>query len=406
MPFFLLSTPNETALNLLLYRYNQLPKAIENAAKLGFKDGAALYPMVTFYGEECHNEWEITFEEIHRNNIIVYAILQYVAMTGDTDFVITYGLEMMIAICRFWSQRTSFSQPKQQYVILGVTGPNEYENNVDNNWYTNYSCVQTLKATIKTLNELSSNHIEDYERICRTTRFSSDETVRWQEIIDNMYLPSNNDLGIFVQNDGYLDKELKTVEDIPKDERPINQHWSWDRILRSCFIKQSDVLLGIYLYYPHFDIKTIQSNFNFYEPRTLHESSLSPYVHSILAARIGEIEKAYNLFLHATRLDLDDYNNELAEGLHITSMPGSWLALVQGFAGMEIENSTLCFNPLIPKKWNSYIFKINYRQRVLRIKIKKNEINIKLLTGNDLNISVYRTVYLLSKGKELSIKTK
>ncbi|MEG0648166.1 MAG: family 65 glycosyl hydrolase, partial [Bacteroides sp.] len=121
VPFFLLASSEETARNLLLYRYNQLSKAIENATKLGFKEGAALYPMVTLNGDECHNEWEITFEEIHRNNIIAYAIVQYTVMSGKTDFIIEYGLEMMIAICRFWCQRASFSQPKQKYVILGVT---------------------------------------------------------------------------------------------------------------------------------------------------------------------------------------------------------------------------------------------------------------------------------------------
>ena len=120
----------EVARNLLTYRYNQLQKAIENARKLGFKNGAALFPQVTNSGEECHSEWEITFEEIHRNNIIVYAIEQHAMLTGHDDYIARYGLEVMIAVCRFWSQRVSFSQPKQKYVILGVTGPDEYENNV------------------------------------------------------------------------------------------------------------------------------------------------------------------------------------------------------------------------------------------------------------------------------------
>ena len=209
VPFFLLSSPKETAKNLLLYRYNQLSKAIDNARKLGFKDGAALYPMVTFNGDECHNEWEITFEEIHRNNIIVHEIVQYVTMTGHTDFIARYGLEIMIAISRFWAQRVSFSQPKQKYVILGVTGPNEYENNVDNNWYTNYSCVQTLKATIETIELVAHQYPDEYARIRRVTGFQYPETTLWQKIIDNMYLPEDRELGIFVQNDGYLDKELK-----------------------------------------------------------------------------------------------------------------------------------------------------------------------------------------------------
>lgn len=404
VPFFLLSTSDDTAKNLLLYRYNQLPKAIDNAKKLGFKDGAALYPMVTFYGEECHNEWEITFEEIHRNNIIVYAIMQYITMTGDERFLADYGLEMMIAICRFWSQRISFSTPKQKYVILGVTGPNEYENNVDNNWYTNYSCIETLKSTINAIDEVSNKFPDVYKKISDKTQFNYQETELWRKMIKEIYLPEDDKLNIFVQHDGYLDKELKTVDDIPKEERPINQHWSWDRILRSCYIKQSDVLLGIYLFYPNFEFEKIKSNFNFYESRTLHESSLSPYIHSILAARIGDVNKAYRLFLHATRLDLDDYNNELQTGLHITSMPGSWLAIVQGFAGMQIIENNLCFNPIIPNEWKSYSFKLNYRKRNLRINIKKNEVQIELLEGKDLNIRVYNSVYSVSKSKILSIQ--
>lgn len=162
VPFFLLSTPKEIAKNLLAYRYNQLPKAIENARKLGFKDGAALFPQVTNNGEECHSEWEITFEEIHRNNIIVYAIVQHAALTGNMDYIAKYGLEVMIAVSRFWRQRVSFSQPKQKYVILGVTGPDEYENNVDNNWYTNYSCIQCLKMTLRFLEMVAQQYPDEY----------------------------------------------------------------------------------------------------------------------------------------------------------------------------------------------------------------------------------------------------
>lgn len=156
----------------------------------------------------------------------------------------------------------------------------------------------------------------------------------------------------------------------------------------------------MHLYYYNFDTEIIRRNFRFYEPRTLHESSLSPYVHSILASRIGDIEKAYDLFLHATRLDLDDYNNEIDQGLHITSMAGSWLAIVRGFAGMQITDNTLCFHPIIPEKWNSYTFQINFRGCTLQIKVEKAEIKIILIEGFELNIRVYKVVYHISKGKE------
>lgn len=405
VPFFLLSNPKDVARNLLLYRYNHLPKAIENAKKLGFSGGAALYPMVTINGDECHNEWEITFEEIHRNSIIAYAIMLYTTMTGNKEYVAHYGLEVLIAISRFWSQRVSFSQPKQKYVILGVTGPNEYENNVDNNWYTNYSCIQCLNVTLEYLEMIALEYPDEYARIRRKTSFDKEETYRWKEIIDNMYMPEDKELGIFVQHDGYLDKELKTVQDIPDNERPINQHWSWDRILRSCYIKQSDVLLGLYLYYTNFDKEFIRRNFDFYEPRTVHESSLSPYLHSILASRVGYVDKAYNLFLHAIRLDLDDYNNELEQGLHITSMAGGWLAIVRGFAGMQVLEGLMSFSPTIPQKWNSYTFKINFRERTLQLCINKRNIEVRLIKGQSLKIKVYEKEYILEENNPAIIST-
>lgn len=403
VPYFLLSHPEDVARNLLLYRYNQLPQAIENAQKLGFGNGAALYPMVTNHGEECHNEWEISFEEIHRNNSIVYAIMLYTQVTGNDGYIARYGLEEMIAICRFWSQRVSYSEAKQKYVLLGVTGPNEYENNVNNNWYTNFSCVQCLQMTLDYLEIIAHEYPDEYSRIRRATGFQYTETTRWQEIIDNMYLPTDEEKGIFIQDDGYPDKELTTVDNIPANERPINQNWSWDRILRSCYIKQSDVLLGLFLYSWHFDRETIARNFHFYEPRTVHESSLSPFVHAILAAWIGDMDKAYNLFMHATRLDLDDYNNEVNQGLHVTSMAGSWQIIVRGFAGMKIENNQLHFSPVIPTQWNSYTFKINYRGCTIEMQVSKKEIKITMTEGDELNIYIRNVVYLLSRGKKLII---
>ena len=405
VPFFLLSTPREIVKNLLIYRYNQLPKAIENAKKLGFSNGAALFPQVTNNGEECHSEWEITFEEIHRNNIIVYAIGQHATMTGSLEYVAKYGLEVMIAVSRFGSQRVSFSRPKQKYVILGVTGPNEYENNVDNNWYTNYSCTQCLKITLGYLEIIAKENPDEYARVRRITSFNqAEETERWKDIIARMYLPEDTEQGIFIQNDGYMDKELQSTGAIPEEERPINQHWSWDRILRSCYIKQSDVLLGLYLYYFDFDTDTTRRNFDFYEPMTVHESSLSPHIHSILAARIGEVEKAYELFMHTTRLDLDDYNNETDQGLHITSMPGSWLAIVRGFAGLQIHGGILSFSPVLPKKWSGYTFKVNYSGNTLHIRVAGKEIIFSLTAGNKLNIGVYQNVYELKQGSSLTVK--
>lgn len=394
LPFFLKTSPMKVARNLLIYRYKHLPKSIENASKLGFKNGAALYPMVTMDGEECHNEWEITFEEIHRNGAIAFAIYNYVRHTGDIDYIPDYGLEVLIGLSRFWSQRASFSENLGKFVILGVTGPNEYENNVNNNWYTNTIAAWTLSYTMENLENLGRRKPGALKRITSMTGLIlSDETDRWKDIINNIHLPFDEKRGVFLQQDGFLDKELKPAESIPAKERPINQHWSWDRILRSCFIKQADVLQGLYFLEDSYDFVTIKRNYDFYEPMTVHESSLSASVHSILASRIGYIEKAYELYLRTARLDLDDYNNEVSDGLHITSMAGSWLAIVEGFGGMRIISDTVIINPLIPEKWKSYSFHARFRDILFEVKTTRKNIRISNISDKILRIKLFGKSY-------------
>lgn len=357
LPFYMATKGAEVARNLLMYRYNQLDKAIENAQKLGFTGGAALYPMVTMNGEECHNEWEITFEEIHRNGAIAFAIYNYTRYTGDESYIKDYGIEVLIGIARFWAQRVSFSAEKQKYVILGVTGPNEYENNINNNFYTNYLASWCLRYAAEQVTTLQKEDI------------TKEETQQWLHIAQNIYLPYSEKYGVYLQQDGFLDKDLKPVTAIPAEERPLNQHWSWDRILRSPYIKQADTLQGFYFFEDHFTKEELQKHYEFYEPFTVHESSLSPCVHSVLASALGKTDEAYTLYLRTARLDLDDYNKEVHEGLHITSMAGTWLSIVEGFAGMRVKNSELHFTPRLPKHWKSLSFKVIFQGEIKEIKL-------------------------------------
>ena len=377
LPFYLATAGRAVARELLVYRYNQLDKAIENAAKLGFRDGAALYPMVTVNGEECHNEWEITFEEIHRNGAVAYAIFNYIRYTGDTAYLADCGLEVLLSVARFWAQRITWSGARRKYVMLGVTGPNEYENNVDNNWYTSYIACWSMRYAAESAAWVRENRPADYARICAKRRFDETaETKRWLEIADGMYFGEDRELGIFLQQDGYLDKEQTLAKDLDPADRPINQRWSWDRILRSCLIKQADVLQGLYFFGDDFDLDTVRRNFRFYEARTVHESSLSPCVHAILAARIGDLDKAYELYLRTARLDLDDYNREVREGCHVTSMAGSWLSVVEGFGGMRVRDGVLSFDPQLPAAWESLSFKVNFQDRVLTVRITRNAVEV------------------------------
>ncbi|MBU3113015.1 glycoside hydrolase family 65 protein [Clostridium lacusfryxellense] len=404
IPFYLSTSDQKVSRNLLLYRYKQLDKAIENASKLGFTGGAALYPMVTMNGEECHNEWEITFEEIHRNGAIAYAIYNYVNYTGDKSCLGEFSFEVLTAISRFWAQRATFSKVKNKYVILGVTGPNEYENNVNNNWYTNKLACWTLDYTIEVIDYLRENEPERLNELKEKLNFKDDEIITWKNIIQNMYYPRDVDLGIFLQQEGYMDKEQILVKDLDKKHMPLNQRWSWDRILRSCFIKQADVLQGIYLFEKEYDISTIKRNFDFYEPRTVHESSLSPCIHTILAAKIGNYDKAYEMYLRASRLDLDNYNNDTLDGCHITSMAGTWMAVVHGFGGLRVLDNKLILNPFIPEHWSSLSFKIMFRGALLNIKFTTNKFIIQNETNVPINISVYKNDYYLNGNDILEVK--
>jgi maltose phosphorylase len=386
IPFYMATKDQNVARNLLAYRYNQLDKAIENAEKLGFSNGAALYPMVTMNGEECHNEWEITFEEIHRNGAIAFAIFNYTRYTEDESYIPEKGLEVLIGIARFWHQRATYSTHKNKYVILGVTGPNEYENNVNNNWYTNYIAKWCIDYAVEQIENVADKFGTDYTRIMNKAKLSQAEISEWKKVADNMYFPYSEEHGVYLQQDGFLDKELVTVANLDKAQRPINQKWSWDRILRSPYIKQADTLQGFYFFEDHFTKDELKKHFDFYEPFTVHESSLSPCVHSIQAAVLDRMEQAYTFYLRTSRLDLDDYNKEVHEGLHITSMAGTWMSIVEGFGGMRVKNGTLSFEPKIPSEWQSYSFKVNFRNRIFKVQVTQS--GTEIFVDGDQNVAI------------------
>lgn len=396
IPFYMATKDQQVARNLLTYRYNQLDKAIENASKLGFTNGAALYPMVTMNGEECHNEWEITFEEIHRNGAIAFAIFNYYRFTGDYSYIPEKGLEVLIAIARFWHQRATYSTQKDQFVILGVTGPNEYENNVNNNFYTNYLAKWCIDYTLEQIDRVEKEYESDHSRVLSKVGLDKAEMLQWKKVADKMYLPFSEEHDVYLQQDGFLDKELVKVHDLDRSQRPINQKWSWDRILRSPYIKQADVLQGFYFFEDHFSKEQLEKHFDFYEPFTVHESSLSPCVHSIQAAVLGRMEQAYTFYLRTSRLDLDDYNKEVEEGCHITSMAGTWMSIVEGFGGMRVKDDALHFEPRIPEQWKGYSFKINFRNQILQVSVEANETKFNLEGTKELTVFVNRKAVLVT----------
>ncbi|RLD52267.1 MAG: glycoside hydrolase family 65 protein, partial [Bacteroidetes bacterium] len=252
---------------------------------------------------------------------------------------------------------------------------------------------------------IKEKYPENFKTLAEKTKFEEKEINHWKEISENMYFPYDEKRKIFIQQDGFLDKELKPASELSHLERPIHQNWSWDRILRSCYIKQADVLQGIYFFEEDYELDTIRRNFDFYEPFTVHESSLSSCVHSILASKIGNEKHAYDFYLNAARLDLDDYNNDTEDGLHITSMGGTWMTIVKGFAGMRIKNDKLNFSPFIPKKWKSYSFKIGFRKAWLKFEIFRNEMKIANESDFDAEIILFDKIQKIRKKEIIKIQS-
>ena len=390
LPTYLGVAPEYVAKSLLKYRYNQLPQAIANAKLLGL-DGA-LFPMVTFNGVECHNEWEITFEEIHRNGAIAYAIYNYTNYTGDQTYLKTYGIEILLELAKFWASRVHLQKTKDLYMIHGVTGPNEFDNNVNNNWYTNLIAKWTLEYTLEMIARLQISAAKLKKHDLTETDFT-----KWKAIIAKMYLPTDQELGIFVQHDGFLDKEFIAAKDLKAIDRPIVHNWSWDKILRSSCIKQADVLQGIYWFENDFSLEQIKKNYEFYEPYTVHESSLSSCIHAILAAKLNKMNDAFSFYQRSARLDLDNYNDDTKDGLHITSMAGSWMSIVHGFAGMRVVDGQLVFSPKLPQEWQGYAFNLYFRKHIINVKVNQAGAQFSLIKGQELTILVDGQAQTLTK---------
>ena len=294
------------------------------------------------------------------------------------------GWEVILGVARFWAQRVNWSEAKQAWVMLGVTGPNEYENNVNNNWYTNYLAAWCLKRACAALDWMKAHSPEALQTASGHWGFEeAQERPHWESVAAGMFQPALEGTRVFLQQDGFMDKVQQMASDLPEAERPINQHWSWDRILRSVFIKQADTLQGLYFFEDDFDVDTHRD-----EPRTVHESSLSPCVHAVLAAKLGLEEKAVEMYLRTARLDLDDYNNEAYQGLHITSMAGTWMSVIEGFGGFRVRDGVPHFDAMLPKAWDDFAFHLQFRGRQLQVQVGAEGTRVLLQEGEPLQVVI------------------
>jgi alpha,alpha-trehalose phosphorylase len=397
MPFFLYTKP-EIAKALVMYRYNLLDAARSRAKELGHK--GALYPWRTIDGPECSAYFPAGTAQYHINADIVYALKRYVEATNDVDFLYDYGCEILFETARFWEDLGAYIPLKgNKFCINCVTGPDEYTALVDNNAYTNYMAKMNLEYAYDIANKMKKEVPQKYQKVASKLNLKDEEIVAWKKAADNMYLPYSKELDIIPQDDSFLYKERITVDEIPEDQFPLLLHWHYLNIYRYQICKQPDVLLLMFLQREKFTKDELKKNYDYYEPITTHDSSLSPAIFSILANEIGYTDKAYKYFMMTARMDLDDYNDNVKDGIHAASMAGTWSAVVNGFGGMRVYTNELHFEPRLPKEWNLLSFNVRYKGRKINVKLTKESVVFALLEGEPIEIYCFDEKIFLEKGE-------
>lgn len=395
LSYYLFTNP-DAARSLLEYRYHMLDHAKKRAKMLDCE--GACYPVATLNGEEACTLWQHASLQFQTNTAIAYAIRHYVNVTGDESFLHDYGARMLVEICRFLDSRGAYGQQTAEFGYFGVMGPDEFHMMVNNECYTNYMAKMSMTYTLEVLDQLQESPVI-YARLCEQTGLNSNELKLWRRHAADMRIPLDEKSGVFEQHDGFFNLPHTEISDIPVVEFPLYHHWSYDRIYRSDMIKQSAVLMMIFLYNSNFDKHTKKVNYEFYEPRTIHESSLSPSVHSVLACELGKIDDATRFFAYATRLDLDNYNRNTREGLHTTSLAAAWINVIYGFGGMRSDSGTISLAPVLPAKWEYYSFKLNIRGSRLLVHVDAEGSSFKVECGASVTINIYGAYYTVDSSK-------
>jgi maltose phosphorylase len=267
---------------------------------------------------------------------------------------------MLLEIARFYVSRAQQDPHTGEYGYYGVMGVDEFHLMVNNNCFVNYLAKKSIDYAVKVAAEMQNTAPEKWTAVAKKINLQDSELKKFAEVANNMKMLQRKD-GVFEQHDGFFNLPHIDLKSIKKSELPLYDFWAYDRIYRTDMIKQPDVLMFLFMFAQDFSREVKKANYEYYEPICMHESSLSPSIHSVIASEIGKHEEAAEFFGFATRLDLDDYNNNTYQGLHTTSISAAWTNIMYGFGGMRTDKQILAFSPSIPKKWNKLSFKLLYQ---------------------------------------------
>lgn len=398
LPVFIMTKP-EIAKQLLLYRYSILDHARKRAKEMGHRKGA-LFPWRTIAGGECSSYFPAGTAQYHISADIAYGFVQYYLATKDEAFFRSYAAELLFETARLWLEVGHFTGG--QFKIDAVTGPDEYTAIVNNNYYTNVMAKYNLKWAVKAFKKLEKDAPELLAELKEKIQLENDEPDMWQEAAKKMFLPYDEQLKINPQDDTFLQKAVWDFEHTPKDHYPLLLHYHPLTLYRYQVCKQADTVLAHFLLEDEVTEETMTNSYFYYEGITTHDSSLSSCIFSIMGAKIGDIEKAYQYFIETARLDLDNTHGNTKDGLHLANMGGTWLAIVFGFAGLRLKEDGLHFNPALPSKWEGYECSLQYCGRAIHLKVEKERIVIEI-SGNPLKVSVYSKTFQVSEQSSLIV---
>jgi maltose phosphorylase len=382
------------AKNLLLYRYHRLPQALERAKQLDCE--GARFPFATITGTEDSGTWQHVDLEIHADMAISYAIWHQDKICPDKSFLYHEGIEMLLQICRFMASAGGWSPLHGDFGFYGVMGPDEFHMMVNHNCYTNAMGKKAFEFTLSVLAEIQREAPEQYQQVITKINLNPQEPEQWKKMAEKMRILKDERTGIFEQHAGYFDLPHVDLQNLSMDQIPIYKNWAYIKIFRHNMVKQPDVLNLMYFFSQDYTMEEKRANYEFYEARTIHESSLSPSLHAILAAELGKMEEAYNFFAYGARLDLDNYNRNTDQGLHVTSAAGVWASMIFGFGGMRTDGDVLIFNPSLPSQWNSYRFRVCYQGAIIEVMVDRDHAQFRAISGPSVAVSVYGSKYVLS----------
>jgi alpha,alpha-trehalose phosphorylase len=385
LPFLTYTSPR-IARNLLAFRYKMLPQARARARELGHR--GAMFPWRTINGEEASAYYAAGTAQYHINADIMYALRKYVQATGDEAFLRNFGAEMLVETARLWVDLGFYSDAKGgKFCINGVTGPDEYNAVVNNNAYTNLMARENLRYATQVVESLRATEPDAYNALVHKTALEPSEVKAWIRAAENMYVPYDEKLKIIPQDDNFLSKERWDFRNTPADHYPLLLFYHPLNIYRKQVIKQADVVLAMFLLSDAFSPETKKRNFDFYDPLTTGDSSLSSCVEAIIAAQIGDIDKAIRYGMAALLMDLADVGGNVKDGCHIASMGGTWMMLTYGLGGMRDDDGRLSFWPRRAPEENAILrFPVTYRGQLLEVEIGLEKVEYALRQGERLVI--------------------